>query len=115
MIATIVGVAAFTISFGIAPLLAPVLSGTQSISVGCIIAKLTGAAAFVPLPGFNFCAFQGNAPLRTVGAEIWLYIAYPVLLLWVARLSGVLLWAVITCVWFAGVSVMTINPLLANW
>ena len=54
--------------------IAPLISGTGSITPGCMAVKLSGIAAVAP--GLNVCGYEGNAPLVTVAVEIWLYAVY---------------------------------------
>lgn len=90
------------------------IGGTTSISIGCMTAKVTGISAFVPR--LSICAFEGNAPLNEVQAQIWLYVAYPVLLLLVARRLGeITLWAIVAVVWLVGAATISVDPGLSSW
>lgn len=73
-IATAIGIGAFWLAAILDPHWASVLSGTRNIGLSCLLAKLTGVAAFVP--SFHPCSFAGNAPLATVMVESWLYVGY---------------------------------------
>src|SRR4051794_519448 len=50
------------------------VTGTPEISFGGLVWKLSTLPAV--LPSVYFKAFQGNAPLATVAAEMWLYAVY---------------------------------------
>lgn len=54
-------------------------TSTEAISILCLTAKALGLTAFTPT--IDQCAYQGNAPLRTVAVEMWLYVLYPIALL----------------------------------
>jgi hypothetical protein len=58
--------------------LARTLSWTESLSVGCTAARLTGIPALIPNRDLYTCSYAGNAPLATVMVEIWLYLVYAV-------------------------------------
>lgn len=88
------------------------LSGTESISGGCILAKLSTLGAISPSLGR--CAFEGNAPLRTVAAEIWLYAAYPVGLLIIRRYGEGALWLLLAAIAIVG-SAYAANTSATNW
>lgn len=76
------------------------ITDTNDISVVCMTAKLTAITAFVP--SLSECAFQGNAPLRTVGTEIWLYAAYPIGLFIVRQFGERWLWIAIASIAIGG-------------
>jgi peptidoglycan/LPS O-acetylase OafA/YrhL len=72
--ACIVGAVLFVIATHENATIAPLISGTGSITPGCMAVKLSGIAAVAP--GLNVCGYEGNAPLVTVAVEIWLYAVY---------------------------------------
>lgn len=74
VIATAFGIAIFLLTTPSHGTLVRTISGTQNITPGCVMAKLTGAAAFAP--HLLTCSYNGNAPLNTVMVEIWLYVVY---------------------------------------
>lgn len=109
--ATLAGIAAFLINPQ--PIIR-LLSGTEAIDAGCVAAKLIGISAI--LPPLHTCTFQGNAPLSTVMVEIWLYAAYPLLLLGLSvRRGDVSLWQVVGGIWLLGVLAITLMPALRPW
>jgi peptidoglycan/LPS O-acetylase OafA/YrhL len=75
-------------------------SSTTAVSAPCLAVKLSTMAAI--FPSLSSCAFQGNAPIRTVAAEMWLYAAYPVGLLLIRRLGERVLWMMLTAVALIG-------------
>ena len=99
VLAIAVGVALWAFSVATSPALAKLLSGTSDIGTGCTLARLTGLAALYPIR----CPL-GNAPLDTVMAEIWLYIAYPPLFLVMLRLGEAKLWQGLALLWLAAVA-----------
>jgi peptidoglycan/LPS O-acetylase OafA/YrhL len=79
------GVIGFWVTTSRSPELAP-LTGTNAISVACVVVKLSTIAALLPFS--TSCVSQGNSPLTTVMAEIVLYAAYAcafVYLVWNGR------------------------------
>jgi peptidoglycan/LPS O-acetylase OafA/YrhL len=93
--ATAFGAIVFLIASPLYPLVKEV-SATDSISASCFLAKLTTVAAL--FPSLSQCAFEGNAPIRTVAAEIWLYSAYPVGLYLIRRFGEQTFWGLIAAV-----------------
>ncbi|MDE3016045.1 MAG: acyltransferase [Pseudomonadota bacterium] len=74
VLATAAGAGVFLFCRPIDPKMLTTLTGTSDITIVGLAAKLSGLSAFIPrlhAPGF-----QGNAPLATVMAEIWLYVFY---------------------------------------
>lgn len=107
------GMIAWTYARSIAPA-STEIGGTASIDPLCVAARVTGIVTLVP--SLHRCAFLGNAPLNTVMTEIWLYIAYPVLLLGIGRrLGDRVMWAVICGIWLLGVATITAFPGLLHW
>lgn len=81
-----------------------ILTGRQQPDPAAFLFRLSGLTAFVP--SLYPAVFQGNAPLNTVMVEIWLYAAYPLLLLVLRRFgpmafAGLILTAFIGG-WIAG-------------
>jgi peptidoglycan/LPS O-acetylase OafA/YrhL len=76
----------------------------DTIDPFCFGAKLLGVAAFDPQ--MFRCAQQGNWPLDTVAVELWLYAAYPLLLLGIARRFGErTMWMLLLTTWCLGLAV----------
>jgi len=114
----VVGIVAGLVGFKIANYLdAPLaqsLTGTDGISAGCIIGRLLTLGNMDP--DHYRCMLLGNAPLNTVMVEIWLYVAYPILLLVVAARHGnSALWIVIITAWAAGTLAAELHPEIRNW
>ena len=113
-LAILAGVVGLAISMDHAPGLAAGLSGTSGITAACVAAKALGIPSLVTMP--HGCSFQGNAPLNTVMAEMWLYAAYPVLLIGVGARGGERgIWRVVLAVWVAGIAAMTLDRSLTPW
>lgn len=112
--AVLVGAVLFTASVSVDSELGHQLSGTGGLGLGCMAVKVSGVAAFVP--SLHRCAFQGNAPLATVMVEIWLYVAYAVLVaLFLSRRREGLLWAVVGAVWLVGTLWTAKHPSDLGW
>jgi peptidoglycan/LPS O-acetylase OafA/YrhL len=76
----------------------------DTIDPFCFGAKLSGVAAFDPR--IYLCAQQGNWPLDTVAVELWLYAAYPLLLLGITRRFGEgTMWMLLLAAWCLGLAV----------
>jgi peptidoglycan/LPS O-acetylase OafA/YrhL len=99
VIASLFGMVVFALSINAFPLIASV-NETNAITGSCALAKLSTASAF--FPGLSRCAFQGNAPLRTVAPEIWLYAAYPIGLLLIRSFGEKAFWALLGAIWIVG-------------
>lgn len=68
------GILMLDLSSAISPEKASALTSTDSISLVCVVAKMSAVASLLPL--FHPCDFLGNAPLLTVMVEIGLYAFY---------------------------------------
>lgn len=114
LLAIVVGVVGFTLAYSLAPDSAQMLSGTRHISAGALAAKLAGLSTL--FPPLNQSTFQGNAPLHTVMAEGWLYLAYPLLLLGVERAFGTrALWLTLLGSWLLGILTVSLVPDWKSW
>jgi peptidoglycan/LPS O-acetylase OafA/YrhL len=114
LLASVFGIACFTIAVGIAPNIARALLGTPAIEPHCVLARLSLLSAIAPSVGG--CSFQGNAPLDTVMVEMVLYAIYPLLLLGLARRLGEWsLWIVVLGVWAYGMVLVSSQPSLHSW
>ena len=69
---------------------AKALSGTSALSGFALLGKALTLDAWVPAWDFDF--WQGNAPLHTVAAEIWLYAWYPLIAWGLTRMRERWLW-----------------------
>lgn len=90
------------------------IAGTTSIEPMCIAAKVTGIVTV--WPELHRCAFLGNAPLNTVMTEIWLYAAYPLILIGVGfRLGALRMMGFVVAVWLIGTLAVWLDPGLRHW
>jgi peptidoglycan/LPS O-acetylase OafA/YrhL len=87
---------------------AHVLTGTPTLSLSGLLAKLTAIGAVVP--SAYAPSFQGNAPLVTVAAEMWLYALYVVL---IGRWR--MLWPVVAVIWLAAFLFVVDDPTYLGW
>lgn len=114
LLAILAGIAGWMISQAITLDPSREIAGTQSIEPLCVAAKAVGVVTV--WPELHRCAFAGNAPLNTVMTEIWLYAAYPLILLGLGRLMGArLMFLSVVAVWGAGVAAVLLNPELRHW
>jgi hypothetical protein len=110
------GILAWQIASYASPSLGRALTGTQSIEIDCLIAKLSGLAAIVP--SYHPCSYAGNAPLATVMVETTLYVSYAVLFMSIWRGYSFVLAVICGASWGVGLAVATVaksNPLLYSW
>lgn len=113
LLAIAAGVAGWAISASLAPT-GTDIGGTTEIGDACLAAKASGIVTV--WPDIHRCAFAGNAPLNTVMTEIWLYMAYPVLLLGVgARWGSRAMFAVIAAIFGLGLVAVALNTSLLHW
>jgi peptidoglycan/LPS O-acetylase OafA/YrhL len=114
--ATAFGVLTWQIASDTNPSLGRALTGTQSIEIDCLIAKLSTLAAIVP--SYHPCSYAGNAPLATVMVESTLYVTYAVLFMSIWRGCSFILAVVCGASWVVGLAVATVaksNPLFYSW
>jgi peptidoglycan/LPS O-acetylase OafA/YrhL len=83
------------------------LAETPSISVGGVLTKLATIGALVLSKYFE--SFQGNAPLGTVAAEMWLYVFYALMV------RSRLLWPTVAILWLAGFAWVSQHPAFVSW
>ncbi len=113
-LATLFGIACFSISLSTSPAVTKALSGTTALDLTYIALKLIGLSAFVP--PLHTLTFQANAPLHTAMVEIWLYLLYPVVIVFIARrYPERTLWLLLLVVWVLGVALVTAFPNLSSW
>jgi peptidoglycan/LPS O-acetylase OafA/YrhL len=84
------------------------LTATPAITFGGMLAKLTTVSAVIPSTYAS--SFQGNGPLVTVAAEMWLYAFYAVM---ITRTR--LLFPTITVLWIAGMVYVAGHPQYLGW
>jgi peptidoglycan/LPS O-acetylase OafA/YrhL len=84
------------------------LAGTPSISLSGVLTKLTTIGAVIP--SRYAPSFQGNAPLVTVAAEMWLYVFYALM---VSRPR--LLWPTVLVLWLGGILWVSGHPQYLGW
>jgi peptidoglycan/LPS O-acetylase OafA/YrhL len=114
VLAVLWGLLCFTLSVEVSPGLARTLSGTSSLSLWYVGAKLAGLSDIIPW--MHAFTFQGNAPLHTVMVEIWLYALYPVLIFFaIRRYSEKAFWVIAMGIWGGGILLMSIHPGLSGW
>ncbi len=117
VLAGMFGAALLSSSIATNPTIARTASGTTSITAGGLLVKLTALIALLPSPQTYALSYQGNAPLATVAAEMWLYVFYggAMWLLLRGRIAERTLWwaiSVITAVSFLAVAAY---PTLEPW
>jgi peptidoglycan/LPS O-acetylase OafA/YrhL len=84
------------------------LTGTTEITFSGLVLKLTALSAIVP-SAFQ-PSFQGNAPLVTVAAEMWLYAFYALM---ITRPRA--LWAIVVVAWVTGIAWTSRHPEYVAW
>jgi peptidoglycan/LPS O-acetylase OafA/YrhL len=114
VLATVAGALLFLNSHRADPALASTLTGTPHITASGLLVKLAALGALVPSEYAH--SFQGNAPLVTVAAEMWLYLVYAAVV--VALLQRGLerrFWIGIGVVWLIGLAWVSRHPEYAGW
>jgi peptidoglycan/LPS O-acetylase OafA/YrhL len=113
-LATLFGIACFSISVSASPDITKTLSGTSALNLQYIALKLVSLSAFVPR--LHTLTFQANAPLHTVLVEMWLYLLYPIVIVCIARrYPERTLWLLLLTVWVFGIALITAFPNLSSW
>lgn len=98
----------------LSPASVPIFAGSDGVSPLCVGAKLLGLSAF--LPELHRCSFQGNAPLVTVAVEMWLYAAYPLLILLLGRrFGGPVFGGILAAALIGGFAWTASDPALREW
>ena len=114
VLATCVGVAGFLVALTLDSAMAPKLTGTNGIHWWIVAAKFVGLSALVPQ--LHYPSFQGNAPLVTVIAEMWLYAVYPIAIAALSRMrSERPFWLALLTIWFVGILCCRTSSVLAGW
>jgi peptidoglycan/LPS O-acetylase OafA/YrhL len=88
---------------------AQALTGTSAITFDGLAAKLTTISAV--LPSAYAPSFQGNAPLVTVAAEMWLYAFYALMI----TRSPWVLWSTVLVGWLLGAAWTAGHPQYLGW
>lgn len=114
LLGIVAGVIGFMVSSSTSLQQTQALSHTQGIDGLGLLEKAFGVSVFIP--HLHTLTFEGNAPLHTVMTEIWLYVAYPVLLLGIAAHKGMrIVWLILSAVWILGTEAITFMPSLQPW
>jgi peptidoglycan/LPS O-acetylase OafA/YrhL len=114
--ATVVGALLFEVAIQSHAHVTRVMSATSDLTAGCVAAKLSGIASFVPSARLYGCSYQGNAPLATVAAEIGLYVVYGMAMwLMLRAVSGWVLTAVATAAFVGCLALVLANSNLDAW
>lgn len=117
LLATLVGVVLWVVAAVITPAATEIASSTASITPQGILVKLTGIVALVPSASLKASSYQGNSPLWTVGAEIWLYVVYGLVmaLLALGKLRDQAVWLMIALATSAGLLYASADPTVDGW
>ena len=114
VLAVVVGVACYIGSSNENAAIASSLTATTNIAWPGILSKLTGISVFyAPL---HMGSFQGNAPLVTVMVEIWLYVLYALVIVYL-RNGGrqKIALGIIAAIFLIALTFVAKQPLLMNW
>ena len=113
-LASIIGAALWFLGMQIDGKLVEVLTGTTSISFGCFVAKIFGAASFIPT--LFTCSFQGNAPLATAIVESWLYMFYGLVVWRLMRFERLkAIYWIFGVGWVSSFMIVLLNPTYSGW
>lgn len=91
-----------------------IIANTPHFSFSSLLYKTLGLFAFIPWQ-FEAIAHQGNGPLITCAVEIWLYIFYPFLALWVSKYGTKKFLLVLLMITAIGSFLATIFPEISSW
>jgi peptidoglycan/LPS O-acetylase OafA/YrhL len=102
LLAVAIGVGLFLVSHHHSPVLASTLTATPWVSAKGVLLKLSTLSSLVPQ--WHVESFQGNAPLVTVAAEMWLYAVYGAVAVFLLRRRlDQWIWIGVGIVWIAGI------------
>jgi peptidoglycan/LPS O-acetylase OafA/YrhL len=113
LLAIAAGAILFEASHRISPTVVEQVSGTTAIDVATLFDRIIGISAFIP--SLNYATYAGNAPLHTVMAEIWLYVAYPIGVFAIIRYGEARVFLSIAAIWLCGILACRNNPIAVNW
>lgn len=113
ILATLAGVVVFSVGKANGGGVGNALFGAAPIEARFIAAKLIGLSAWIP--PLNAATYQGNAPLHTVMVEIWLYAAYPFIVLALIRWGERRVWLALGAITLIGLSVCMKRPGWIDW
>ena len=114
LLAIAIGAILFETSYPITPTFTEQVSGTTTIDIATLFDRIIGISAFVP--SLNYATYAGNAPLHTVMAEIWLYVAYPIGLSAIIRYKrAAQVFLGIAMLWLCGILACQNDPIAVNW
>jgi peptidoglycan/LPS O-acetylase OafA/YrhL len=89
------------------------VSGTKELVLADMFKKLLTTEVLNPTDYLT--SIQGNGPLQTVAAEMWLYAVYPLGLLVISRVSDIAWWIVVTGCFVATAYINTFMPEWRSW
>ncbi|WP_158703147.1 acyltransferase family protein [Pseudomonas chlororaphis] len=113
LIAALFGFLMFYIASKINPGSVTSVSGTAELSLNNMLRKLLTTEVIYPLDYYP--SIQGNGPLQTVAAEMWLYAVYPLALLVIGKLSDRSWWVMVVACWAASVAINSLIPEWRGW
>ncbi|PXX75713.1 Peptidoglycan/LPS O-acetylase OafA/YrhL, contains acyltransferase and SGNH-hydrolase domains [Pseudomonas sp. LAMO17WK12:I10] len=113
LIAALFGFLMFYIASQISPDSVTSVSGTAELSFNNILRKLLTTEVIYPFDYYP--SIQGNGPLQTVAAEMWLYAIYPLALLVIGKLSDRSWWVVVIICWIASIAINSFIPEWRGW
>lgn len=111
-VAIAAGILAWLVSRSVAPEM-DAMTGTHHIDAWIVTLRTIGVSAI--WPSFNTLTYAGNAPLHTVMVEIWLYAAYPLILLAMLRCGERKVFVAIGFMWVAGALICGPSEAMTNW
>lgn len=86
------------------------VSGTKELAFENMLRKLLTTEVLNPQD--YFLSIQGNGPLQTVAAEMWLYALYPIALWVITRMSDLTWWIIVA---ICMISTACINTFIPEW
>lgn len=112
MLATFVGIVLFLNSNNVDMTMS--LSGTTGITLKNTIIKLLSINSIIP--AFHTLSFNGNAPLTTVSTEIFLYILYPIIVIFSIRNKKEhITYYICALAWMGGIALCSLDPSYFSW
>lgn len=89
------------------------ITGTKRLDPLGFLLKVSALHSFFPF--YYTRAFQGNAPLVTVGVECWLYAFYPLALLFIKKFGVRQFWFALIFLTILGSACCQFDPTLSGW
>lgn len=92
----------------------PIITSTDTISIGSLLYKISGLFVFFPFENYQN-VYQGNAPLITCIVEFWLYMFYPIISFYIMNYGDKVFWCLVCGLVIIGATACLLFPYISPW